>query len=187
MEEVEKYTLLWDLPQGYGNNYNHPYWKEIVETLRAALIDRGLQPGHEVLDIGGGDRRVEDWFDNNDGVFYTSLDIAPNSGADIIDDITQWYVDGEDCFDYAISIDVMEHIPTNLIDDALGNIRVSVRHSVAFLISTRPDRGGKKIGQTLHMTVREPDWWVRKMFKYWATVKLLRVLPGEYCLIVVSP
>ena len=113
MNELEKYTLLWDLPQGYGNNYGHPYWKEIVTYLSTGLHDRGLHPGATLLDIGGGNGSLRGSFENV-GVHYTSLDIAPNSGADIIGDISDRQAADVKTFDYGISIDVMEHL---LADD----------------------------------------------------------------------
>lgn len=186
MNELEKYTLLWDLPQGYGNNYGHPYWKEIVTYLSTGLHDRGLHPGATLLDIGGGNGSLRGSFENV-GVHYTSLDIAPNSGADIIGDISDRQAADVKTFDYGISIDVMEHLPTDRVDDALANIRQTVNHSVAFLISTRPDRGGKKIGQTLHMTVKEPSWWLATLAAHWGSVDLIRVVAGEYCMVVVTP
>lgn len=185
MEEVEKYTRLWDLPKGYGNNYSHPYWQEIVSFLSAALHDRDLKPGLTLLDVGGGNGSLRKSFEDV-GVSYTSLDLAPNSGADIIADISDPQVISAGSFDYGISIDVMEHLPTDRVDDALANIRQAVKHSVAFLISTRPDRGGKKIGQTLHLTVQPPAWWVAQLSKHWGDVQLIREVRGEYCMVVAT-
>jgi 2-polyprenyl-3-methyl-5-hydroxy-6-metoxy-1,4-benzoquinol methylase len=183
MEEVEKYTLLWDLPQGYGNNYEHPYWKEIVETLKDNFL-RDWK--NEILDVGGGDQRLGKFFPDQK---YTSLDIAPNAcepGENayphIVADIREW--SDPKAYDWVISIDVMEHIPTIDVPMTISNIYDSTREGAAFLISTRPDRGGKKIGQILHMTVRPPEWWVKEFGKFFQDVTLLRVVKGEYCLLV---
>lgn len=183
MDEITKYTKLWALPQGYGNNYDHSYWKEIVETLYEAMK---MSEGDHLLDVGGGDQRLAKFFPKQR---YTSLDIAPNvmepgenAYPHIVADISKYTV--VEPHDWAISIDVMEHIPTDLVDAALDNIAGAAHCGAAFLISTRPDRGGKKIGAVLHMTVREPQWWVSIMKDYWDDVNLLRVVTGEYCLIV---
>ena len=189
MNEVEKYTALWALPQGYGNNYDHPYWKEIVKTLTDNM---GLHTFNSIIDIGGGDQRLGRFFPNHQ---YACLDIAPNAcepGENAyphyVADITEW--NERRMFDWAISIDVMEHIPTDKVFDAIKNIAGLVNIGGAFLISTRPDRGGKKIGETLHMTVKPPLWWIRKFEAGFETegsrpdVKLLRHVTGEYCLLV---
>lgn len=181
MKEIEKYRMLWDLPQGYGNNYSDPRMIEIVNTMTNAM---GLHTFNSVLDVGGGDGRLKSFFPNHE---YTSMDIAPNSGADIIgniaDDELMHDVRNRNQFDWVISIDVMEHLPTDHVEPALSNIRTVATDGAAFMICTRPDRGGKKIGQTLHMTVREPVWWVGMMAQHWQDVQLLRVVKGEYCLI----
>jgi hypothetical protein len=178
MDEVTKYTKLWDLPQGYGNNYDDPRMIEIVGTLTKEM---GLHTFTSVLDVGGGDGRLKKFFPNH---VYKSMDIAPNSGADIIGDVSFMSTWNEESFDWVISIDVMEHLPIERVDNALHNIATVATEGAAFLICTRPDRGGKKIGAVLHMTVRPPRWWVYRMEDYWKDVQLLRVMTGEYCLIV---
>lgn len=187
MEEIEKYTKLWDLPQGYGNNYDHPYWVEIATTLKHEMGLTGIHQSHKILDVGGGDQRLAKFFTEHS---YASLDIAPNAmepGENAyphtVTDISQYRGHANE-FHWVISIDVMEHIPPTLIDDAIANIWNTVTEGAAFLISTRPDRGGKKIGAILHMTVREPKWWVEKMGQYWSKVSLVRIVSGEYCLLV---
>ena len=81
----------------------------------------------------------------------------------------------------------MEHLPTHRVDAALNNIRKIANHGAVFMICTRADRGGKKIGQTLHMTVQPPKWWVRKIGeRMGGTVELLKVHTGEYCIVMVT-
>jgi 2-polyprenyl-3-methyl-5-hydroxy-6-metoxy-1,4-benzoquinol methylase len=185
MNEEEKYTLLWDLPQGYGNNWGHPYWQEIGKYILNAMNERGLDcAGMSVLDIGGGDGKFKQFCT---GLRYTTLDIAPNSGADIIADVSnadEWIdIANPSSFDWITAIDMLEHLPTGRVSSALENINAMGDGFIA-LISTRPDRGGKKIGQTLHMTVRPPGWWVEELSAHWDNVELLRVVSGEYCIVV---
>jgi hypothetical protein len=180
MEEVEKYTKLWDLPQGYGNNWDHPYWKEIGEFVREQMGFNGYE---SILDVGGGNGGMRKFFP---AAGYTTLDIAPNSGADIIADISEYDLGPEDAgsYDWVVAIDMLEHLPTDRVHDALRNINNLVRCGAVFLISTRPDRGGKKIGATLHMTVREPGWWVNQLADHFTGVQCVRVVKGEYCIVV---
>jgi hypothetical protein len=183
MLEADKYNLLWNLPQGYGNNYDHPYWKEIVATLQTHMQ---IQAGDSMIDIGGGDQRLAQFFPH---IRYTSLDIATaamapgeNAYPHIVADISEWH-DFEK-YDWAISIDVMEHLPTLLVPKAITNISQSVIVGAAFLISNRPDRGGRKIGEVLHLTVRPPDWWHYRLSVAFKEVQIVRVVKGEYCLVV---
>lgn len=183
MNELEKYTALWDLPQGYGNNYDDERMIEIVKTLTREM---GLHTFTSVIDIGGGDQRLAKFFPNHK---YTCLDIAPNATpcgenayAHIVADVSDWFQIDE--YEWGISIDVMEHLPTDRVDLALENISLSCSIGCVFLICTRPDRGGKKIGETLHMTVQPAAWWIGMMAKYFHDVKLIRNVIPEYCLIV---
>lgn len=188
MDEEEKYTKLWALPQGYGNPWdkNNPYWNEVADFIMKSLYDRGFQVTDSVLDVGGGNGKFEPWL-GLEGGSYTALDIAPNSGADIVADISTsprgLRLEGlTDKYDWTLAIDMLEHLPTERVRPALANISRHTSHGFIALISTRPDRGGKKIGATLHMTVREPDWWADTLFDYWRTIKILRVVKGEYCI-----
>lgn len=190
MEEVEKYTLLWDLPQGYGNNWGHPYWKEIADTVIYLMEKRGLEFRSRVLDVGGGRGAFREELRRNGHQLvadsgYVSLDIAPNSGADMIIDISNpdaFEPFDAKSFDFCMSIDTLEHIPTERISTTLRNMS-NLAPNMVSLISIRPDRGGKKIGTTLHMTVRPPDWWEEVISVWYWNVIIHRIVEGEYCIV----
>jgi len=55
--------------------------------------------------------------------------------------------------------DVMEHIPTDKINDVLNNVLLSAQH-VFFSISTVDDSCGVLIGETLHLSVFPYAWWL---------------------------
>jgi SAM-dependent methyltransferase len=57
--------------------------------------------------------------------------------------------------------DVMEHIPPEDVDTVLANIMAAVPNCF-FQIATIPDGFGAAIGQTLHLTVQDHDWWAAK-------------------------
>lgn len=173
MSEKEKYTILWGRPEGYGNNYDIPKGKEVINFI----VDELYLVGDEsILDIGGGDGRLKKFFE---GHAYTSLDIAPNAGADIVADITGWKNPG--AYDIGMCCDVMEHIPPESVTNAINNIAQTCDRA-AFMISTRPDRFGAKIGMTLHLTVRPPRWWSKELHRVWDDVRLVRDIPNDYCI-----
>lgn len=74
--------------------------------------------------------------------------------------------------DWGFCCDVMEHLPTEWVDDALTQISGKVRDCF-FSISGQPDSWGKKIGQTLHLTVRPYVWWLDKLHVHWPDVRRL--------------
>lgn len=63
--------------------------------------------------------------------------------------------------DYGMCCDVMEHIPPEDVDKVLDNILSNSQH-VFFQISTVPDHFGKQVGEPLHLTVEDYQWWLRK-------------------------
>jgi hypothetical protein len=56
----------------------------------------------------------------------------------------------------------MEHIPTEDVEKVIANITASAGQ-VLFQIATVPDKFGATIGQRLHLTVRDHDWWAARM------------------------
>jgi len=72
--------------------------------------------------------------------------------------------------DYGYCTDVMEHIPPEKVDDVLSEIRRVVRNKVFFQIATFPDGMGKRIGETLHLSVYSPEWWETKLREHWGSV-----------------
>ena len=59
---------------------------------------------------------------------------------------------------YGFCTDVMEHIPEEWVQVVLTNILKSAK-KVFFNISTDKDSCGALIGETLHMTVKDAQWW----------------------------
>jgi SAM-dependent methyltransferase len=57
--------------------------------------------------------------------------------------------------------DVMEHIPPEDVGRVLANIMAAVPRCF-FQIATVPDAFGAAIGQALHLTVQDHDWWAAK-------------------------
>lgn len=62
---------------------------------------------------------------------------------------------------YGFCTDVMEHIPPEQIDVVLHNILQAAQH-VFFQISCVDDSCGVLIGETLHLSVHPPAWWLAK-------------------------
>lgn len=63
---------------------------------------------------------------------------------------------------YGFCTDVLEHINEKDVDKVLYNILSSARN-VFFNISTVPDHFGSVIGEQLHLTVKDKDWWTEKL------------------------
>ena len=59
--------------------------------------------------------------------------------------------------DFAVCTDVLEHIPTDHVGGVIQNLK---QHPHGFAqIACYRDAFGRRIGETLHMTVEIPEWW----------------------------
>jgi hypothetical protein len=71
--------------------------------------------------------------------------------------------------EFGVSTDVMEHIPPEMVDTVLDNIKQRVERAF-FQISLDPtsQRKADNYGGHLHLTVEEPDWWLAKLRKHFS-------------------
>jgi hypothetical protein len=158
MTEREKYQLLW----------NNPHYRvdapgvAAVETLldltahatRGKIIDFGCGTGRASLELAkhGFEPVLIDFTDNCRDREARSL---PFVQWDLTDKIPV-------SAPYGLCTDVMEHIPTEDVEKVIANITAAAGQ-VLFQIATVPDRFGATIGQRLHLTVRDHDWWAARM------------------------
>lgn len=81
-------------------------------------------------------------------------------------------------FDYAISTDSLEHLPTETVEPTLANIVLSAPHG--FLrISTKQDIYGTERGLHLHETVQPPEWWLEQARAAGIEPTSWRIYPGS--------
>ena len=67
-------------------------------------------------------------------------------------------------YDGIICTDVMEHIPTDRVPQTLDNLRKCTRTAGYYGIALFPDGYGQKLlGEPLHLTVKEPNWWCSEL------------------------
>jgi len=89
------------------------------------IID--LKPS-SMLEVGVGDQLVANYLKNNTDIAYTSVDFADDVGADVVASVTALPFEA-DSFDIACAFEVLEHLPFDQFDTALGElVRVARRH-----------------------------------------------------------
>jgi 2-polyprenyl-3-methyl-5-hydroxy-6-metoxy-1,4-benzoquinol methylase len=69
-------------------------------------------------------------------------------------------------YDMVICIDVLEHIPENLLDTVLEQIITRTNKVFFCTISTRLASKILSNGQNAHATVKPRAWWIEKLGKY---------------------
>lgn len=81
--------------------------------------------------------------------------------------------------DLVVSIDVMEHIEPDLLDEVLDHIKEKARHVVFLTVATAPAKKFLADGRNAHLIVEQVDWWMPKLLERWSP-RLLQVGPGQF-------
>lgn len=155
--------------EGYGNSFE-------LQFVNDAIAQLGIPLGGKLWDFGAGTGKCILAF-RQAGIEASGFDITkdrvkPEAEGYILQ-TTLWDlpkdVSPHDC---GFCSDVMEHIPTEKVDDVLKEIaRLNIR-GIYFTISLVQDNCGKLIGEPLHLTVKPIDWWEARLKLHWTHVLL---------------
>lgn len=153
--ERDKYWRAWDLAE----------YREFSPGLQALSAFLPLtSPDQSVWDLGCGEGV------STDGMIDSGLEAT---GVDFVDvrqndvpfiQACLWEFE-ERRRDWVFCVDVLEHIPTEKIEETLLHI-AALGKRFFLQISTVPDSLGRKIGETLHLTVRSSVWWHAMLTTY---------------------
>lgn len=92
--------------------------------------------------------------------------------------VANLWADALPAVDYAICTDVMEHIPEVHVGDTISNLSAAVGCGCLWSICHVVDVWGDRVGERLHMTVKDSAWWREELARYWRTVDVLRAQHG---------
>lgn len=88
-------------------------------------------------------------------------------------------------YDISISMDVLEHIEECSVDSVIKNM-ITAGKICILGISCRPAVTDSPTGENLHLTVKPPSWWAKKVRKH-GTIVHTNVSPsGHYVLFFIS-
>lgn len=161
--ERSKYERIWALPSYRVNSPGRNIAPHAVNVLQPAT-------GSSIMDYGCGEAKAVDFF-NLRGLKASGCDLVPLR-ADV-HEVCLWDIpETVPVYDYAFCADVMEHIPPRLVEAVLNNIRFRTRIAGYFQIATAPDVHGDKIGETLHLTVENRDWWAERLRQHFTDVQI---------------
>ncbi len=151
-----------DYAKAYGQMHKNPKafpgfsikWavKEISERVKKTksktLLDYGCGKGKQYSE-----RRVHDQWG---GIMPRLYDVG----------VPEFSRKPEGPYDGVICVDVMEHIEEADVERVLTEVIGYAKKFVIFHIACRPSKR-KKLpdGRDVHVTVRKPDWWRRKIKK----------------------
>ena len=156
--ELEKYTEMWN--QG---DYGDISPGELQVERFLSLVQ--LPPNSYIIDFGCGSGKAAVKLSKLLACQLTLVDLCDNSRISEAQHFHFLQADLTSSWplkigaDYGFCCDVMEHLPTDLVDKAIRNIMHSVPVCF-FQISLIPDDFGGAIGRPLHLTVAPVSWWL---------------------------
>lgn len=85
----------------------------------------------------------------------------------------------DDFFNMVICVDVLEHIPNELLEESIKEMARVCNGYALFKIALFKDGYGKKIGEVLHKSVLPPETWISILDKYFDKVVTLEKYNGD--------
>jgi hypothetical protein len=168
--EGQKYRAVW------GNDR----YRDIAPGMR--YLDSALEwlkptPGASFTDWGCGTGRAGEALADK-GFAVRLVDIAPNAYRGTLPFTTAclWQLDGAavPATDYGYCTDVMEHIPTEYVDDVLAGIAARTVAACYFQIALFEDHHYTQHGQ-LHLTVKPGEWWQEHLSRHFKAVEVRKI------------
>lgn len=165
----------------YERVWQNPVYREespavrVLPQIRDELgLGRTLKPGASLVDLGCGTGRAAQIL-ADEGYNVWGVDIANNAiekprGSFGYQPaaLHEFNFFSKVRADAGYCVDVMEHIPEELVMPTLENIAEQVAGSVYFRIAMFGDEWGKAQGYgDLHPTVKDVEWWVSRMCRVW--------------------
>jgi 2-polyprenyl-3-methyl-5-hydroxy-6-metoxy-1,4-benzoquinol methylase len=176
VDERQKYERIWTFPE-YRDDHVTAFARQAIEVMKPAagdsLIDFGAGAGYASVHLQDAGLRV------------LAVDIAINAMApDIATRVPRlignlWDMPVDIAADWGFCCDVMEHIPTEQVAAVLRFIRRSTRRATFMTIALRPDSSGRLIGQPLHLTVQNADWWTQQVLQHWISCEVVDHQPNH--------
>jgi SAM-dependent methyltransferase len=163
--ERDKYRRMWARPEYRQHSPG-------LRMLSKFLDVCDPMPGDSILDAGCGTGRAG----LDLSLFYrvTQLDICDTArDADtqaipfIHKPIHELHDPYFQYFGWIYCVDVLEHIPPELLDRTLAALARATVNGAFLQIACFEDGCGALIGERLHMIVRPPHWWKDQIGRHW--------------------
>lgn len=165
VREREKYEQVWQ----------HRAYRNVAPGERytsLAVLSLAAKRWDTFIDFGCGTGRAAQRLQNM-GYKVTGIDFASNcrdAGTDFPFVCACLWNLPDIKAQFGFCTDVMEHIPTEKVEEVLAQIAARC-NAAYFNIATTDDDMGMLIGRTLHMTVMNASEWEKLLRRYWAYVE----------------
>lgn len=159
--ERSKYERMWGRDSYRERSPGMRHLQDALARMRPVI-------GSSIVDLGCGTGRVSAALKAG-GFEVTGVDIAANAATEFDGPCvvaTLWDLpESLGVFDYGFCADVMEHLPTDRVMQALLNISRHVKITY-FQIANFVCHEGDAIGEHLHLTVKPIEWWHKALSQY---------------------
>lgn len=161
-QERRKYLAAWNLPK----YREHCHGLDVLSSMKRAL--KMLEPTPtfrpKVVDFGCGTGRAAQRL-QEDGYRAIGVDFARNAPDEGYQfqfvEAPLWEIPKLIWGHYGLCTDVLEHIPLEMMDKVLHEMKWSITRGIYLQICTEPDGHWEELSlpTPLHMTVRPESWW----------------------------
>lgn len=175
LQEKKKYDIIWrEYPKYRECSPGEDFVSFFFEGFQSEL-----RPGQTLIDFGCGTARVANDFISK-GLHVTLVDISRYSLDEQIRHLLKLFSHQlhfvQACLwqlpsslkpgSWIYCCDVLEHLPESHIDTVLKEMEKRMKKGGYFSICLQEDLTGKKLGHSLHLTIKDKSWWEEKLQKF---------------------
>lgn len=188
-EEKEKYERVWAELDEYRLGRQVDY----LTLIFLRFFEPEIRPKQRVIDFGCGSGRssiflseanlsvdLVDFAGNclDTEIFLTTA--KPGSNVCFVEGCLWNLPDSLSPAEWGICFNVLEHIPTEKIERVLDHMSQKITQGALVAIDLNEDSMGKKLGQTLHLTIQPSSWWIERIEKKFLIRKILLDEEGKF-------
>lgn len=180
--ERDKYQRMWREPR----YRTHSPGLNLVSRFYNYALSNGLEPTDSLIDLGCGTGRAGKALALQ-GFNVTLFDLVDavdsGNGLPFIAGCL-WELPESPKYQWIYCTDVLEHIPRDHVAATLKGMAAITGKGGLLQIAHFQDGCGQLIGETLHLTVKPPEWWQEKINKLWTVNKW--DVEGSYSIVMLG-
>jgi ubiquinone/menaquinone biosynthesis C-methylase UbiE len=193
LQEKQKYEKMWscDLYRQRSPGF-------LLTTFFLHYFQGRITPRDTLIDFGCGTGAASLFFFEK-GLSVTLVDIADNC---LSDDVKKTIKKNRSDFtfiqatlwdlpyslqptDWIYCIDVLEHLPTKQVLPSLAAMAKKTKKGGALQLFLEDESMGDLVGETLHLTLRPLDWWLKQISAFWPIEHVQEIIPNvRYCVYI---